>query len=232
MSAESSKILPSEEPKVKGTSNVERRTWDKEAYRKKAEARLAAAEGEGGKKEEFFAVAPAGLKGPAGSKRAFLQARKRKIEVDKNLGKFQTINVQATGAAAGGFYCVVCDCTLRDSVTWIDHINGKKHQKKLGFTMRVERSTVESVAARLNMHKKAKLIPKKPKLDLKSYDKSMQDKLKEKVAAKRKALEARRAKKKEEEEAAAKEAAASSGGVDPAMMAMMGFGGFGSTKKR
>ena len=212
-----------------GKSNVERRTWDKAEYRKKAQARLAAAEGEGNK-EEFFAVAPKGLKGPAGSKRAFLQARKRKVQVDKNLGKFQTISTQATGAAAGGYYCEVCDCTLRDSVTWIDHINGKKHQRKLGFSMRVERSTRKGVADRLSLHKKARdRKEKKSRLDLKTYSATLKKKHEERLAAVRKTREQRR-KKKEEEEAAA--AAAVTADLDPALVAMMGFGGFGTTSKK
>jgi hypothetical protein len=27
----------------------------------------------------------------------------------------------------------VCDCTLKDSVAWLDHINGKKHNRALGY---------------------------------------------------------------------------------------------------
>ncbi len=221
----------SKKQQPKGTANVERRTWDKDEYRKKAEARLAAAES--GEKEEFYAVAPAGLKGPEGSKRAFLQARKRKVDVDSNLNKTQTISSAARGAAAGGYYCKVCDCTLRDSVTWLDHINGKKHQRRLGFSMRVERSSVGDVAARLAMHKKASDEPKKARLDLSSYDENMRTKHEAEVAARRAQLEERRArKKKEEEEAAAATSGGVLGGPDEAMMAMMGFGGFGGSKKK
>jgi hypothetical protein len=29
----------------------------------------------------------------------------------------------------------VCDCTLKDSVAWLDHINGKKHNRALGYAV-------------------------------------------------------------------------------------------------
>jgi hypothetical protein len=44
-----------------------------------------------------------------------------------------------------GYYCNVCDCVLRDSQTYLSHINGKYHNRALGMSMKVERSTVEQV---------------------------------------------------------------------------------------
>jgi hypothetical protein len=37
----------------------------------------------------------------------------------------------------------VCDCILRDSMSYLDHINGKYHNRALGMNMRVERSTAD-----------------------------------------------------------------------------------------
>jgi len=28
----------------------------------------------------------------------------------------------------GGYWCDLCQCTLRDSTTYLDHINGKKRE--------------------------------------------------------------------------------------------------------
>lgn len=44
-----------------------------------------------------------------------------------------------------GYYCSVCDCILRDSQSYLDHINGKWHNRALGTSMRVERSTADEV---------------------------------------------------------------------------------------
>ena len=48
-----------------------------------------------------------------------------------------------------GWHCKVCDCFLKDSHTYLDHINGRKHQRNLGYSMRVERSTKEQVSSKL-----------------------------------------------------------------------------------
>lgn len=44
-----------------------------------------------------------------------------------------------------GYYCSVCDCILRDSQSYLDHLNGKWHNRALGMSMRVEKSTAEQV---------------------------------------------------------------------------------------
>lgn len=47
--------------------------------------------------------------------------------------------------AQAGYYCSVCECILRDSQSYLDHINGKFHNRALGMSMRVERSTANDV---------------------------------------------------------------------------------------
>ena len=59
----------------------------------------------------------------------------------------------APSGQMAGATCKVCDCALRDSANYLDHINGKKHNRMLGMSMRAERSTLGEVRARLEAHK-------------------------------------------------------------------------------
>ena len=55
-----------------------------------------------------------------------------------------------------GYFCNVCDCILRDSASYLDHINGKYHNRALGMSMRVEKSTVDDVRTRLEKLKEGR----------------------------------------------------------------------------
>eukprot|EP00566_Odontella_aurita_P015582 CAMPEP_0113562674 /NCGR_PEP_ID=MMETSP0015_2-20120614/20653_1 /TAXON_ID=2838 /ORGANISM="Odontella" /LENGTH=286 /DNA_ID=CAMNT_0000464587 /DNA_START=111 /DNA_END=971 /DNA_ORIENTATION=+ /assembly_acc=CAM_ASM_000160 len=277
-------------------ANVERRTWDKEAYEARAKARTAATEAvsavassagviprpalsssaaqdeegtsnkrpllpeEEPEKEEFV-PAVSGTAGPERSRRAFLKARKNRVDLDSKVGSSEIISPDAVATTGGpgpsedvkitdgvtksstgvGWHCKVCDCYLKDSLTYLDHINGRKHQRYLGYSMRVEKVSAKEVTGKLAELAEAKRAVKGANGALASSRGSaggdggdtneFEDMVRKKdeEALRRKAERARKReerKRREQEEAEEEEV-----GMDPDIAAMMGFGGFGGGHK-
>jgi hypothetical protein len=96
----------------------------------------------------FFFCISNSLSTAPGVARPAAQSHDQTYNLDVNVGK-----TQVAGKDAGGFRCEICDCTLRDSIAWLDHRNGVKHQKNLGFSVRSERASVDDVRQRLQAHK-------------------------------------------------------------------------------
>lgn len=118
-----------------------------------------------------FCTAASDAAGPEGSDRAFLKARTRRVDdIDERVGSSIIMSVEeASGAKAGtltnadvvkktgvGWHCSVCECFLKDSHTYLDHINGRKHQRALGFSMRAVRSTEDDMTKKLEQLTKVK----------------------------------------------------------------------------
>ena len=49
----------------------------------------------------------------------------------------------------GTFHCETCNQTLSDSNAWFDHLNSKKHNTLKGMSLKVEKSSIEKVKAKL-----------------------------------------------------------------------------------
>ncbi|ESN95768.1 hypothetical protein HELRODRAFT_157626 [Helobdella robusta] len=60
-----------------------------------------------------------------------------------------------------GHYCSVCECNVKYSMSFLDHINGRKHQKNLGMSMKLERSTLDQVKKRFETNKRKREEEKK-----------------------------------------------------------------------
>ncbi|RLN62577.1 hypothetical protein BBJ29_005207 [Phytophthora kernoviae] len=232
-----------------GVANVARQTWDREHYEKLAKLRAEGQlEQEEAKKvikssKEEFQAADDRAAGPAGSARAFLKARTSKMSLENSVGTIKVVKSDDL-SKNGGYYCEVCECGLKDSVAYLDHINGKKHLRKLGYSMRVERSTVDQVKSRLQSASKRKWDPlMTKKLDtMADYEKKVKEAEEEEARIKRQKKEQKKAKKLgdqqtsevKSEKATDKKPEAEDEAVpdaDTEMMSMMGFGGFGGSKK-
>ncbi|KAJ8977531.1 hypothetical protein NQ317_010051 [Molorchus minor] len=189
-----------------------RRKWDREEYERLAEERIKEEKAQKDDSENK-------KKGPP-IKRELLKTREYKVDLDSKLGKSIVINKNTPTSQSGGYYCNVCDCVVKDSINFLDHINGKKHQRNLGMSMKVERSNLDSVKQRFEMNKK-KMEEKKKEYNMAAHMQEIaeeEEKLKEYRREKRK--EKRKADEMEEQE------------PPNELATIMGFTGFGSSKKK
>lgn len=169
-----------------------------------------------------------------------MKQREGSLELEKNLNK--TIVVQnpgGRGPGQPGFYCDACNRTYKDSTGYLDHINSRaRKQRSLGFcvqcidpsldlrvlgqTTRIERSTVAQVRERIAFLREKT----KEQSEAKSFD------FDKRIAQVRAAEVSKRALKKAQKKAAKEHARIQlAGEADDEMSSLMGFGGFGSTKK-
>ncbi|XP_016460296.1 uncharacterized protein LOC107783792 [Nicotiana tabacum] len=130
---------------VVGVDNTFRKKFDKEEYLQRAREREEK-EADGRKSKS---------RGPPVQRKP-LKPRDYQVDLESRLGKTQVVTPIAPLSQQAGYYCPVCECVVKDSANYLDHINGKKHQRALGMSMRVERSSLEQVQQRFEASKKRK----------------------------------------------------------------------------
>jgi len=208
--------------------------------------------------QEEFIAAEAGAAGPENSERSFLRARKRTLGLDNKVGKKEAIapdaaittstkrvndsapeiNAENAVTKTGvGWHCKVCDCFLKDSNSYLDHINGRRHQKALGFSMRVERSTIDQVRERMNAAAEEERKKNEKNDDVvEEFITSFEDVVKKKDEDEEKKREERRRRRREKvanekKEEVHEEEEEEEEDEQADMAALMGFGSFGTGRK-
>jgi U4/U6.U5 tri-snRNP component SNU23 len=66
------------------------------------------------------------------------------------------ISIQKNIEESSVYFCKVCNCSLKDNQAYLDHLNGKRHNKMLGVSMKVEKVDVDTVKSKLlNLKRKS-----------------------------------------------------------------------------
>lgn len=120
-----------------------RRKWDKEEYAKKAEKRKQEERDKEDAKKNKNKEPPV--------QRELLKPHEKKFNFDAQVGTRRFVT--PTTGESDGYFCEVCDVNVKNSTTYLDHVNGRKHQKNLGMSMKVERSSLDAVKKRFELAK-------------------------------------------------------------------------------
>ena len=162
-------------------------------------------------------------------KRDNLQGRDYNLDLAARLNKTQVISSNTPLNQQAGYYCGVCDCILRDSASYLDHINGKYHNRALGMTMRVEKKGVADVQTRLEEHRQRKEELKREDYVPDGFEKRVVDA----EERERQEKEEKKARRKAAKKGKGAETLAITDGAEEAdadMAAVLGFSGFGGKK--
>ncbi|EIW66526.1 hypothetical protein M231_02294 [Tremella mesenterica] len=174
-----------------------------------------------------------------------MQQRTEDVGLNKDLNKTMLVQTTSTGKGpkGPGFYCDLCNRTLKDSLSYLDHLNGRMHLLHLGQSTKVSRSTLAQVREKIRQLREesssrvtAKNFDFNARLEQVRND-GLEEKERRKEERKRKREEkkeeemlskmgvlGKKNKKDEEVEKAQKD--------NEDITTMMGFGGFGGVKKR
>jgi U4/U6.U5 tri-snRNP component SNU23 len=218
-----------------------RKKFNREEYAEKARVREAA------EKEESKARYEAKLAGkkyykPLTGAETLTEARRSRLDVSSNVGK---IMLMPAGAATGkrgrgaGFYCEACDLTFKDNLQWVEHENSMQHLRAIGQTGEVKKASVEDVRERIDREWErlqtekdgdAKTLGERLEIRKVEDDKMREERRRKRLEAAEKKREEREKEVKVKTEYGEDVRVEGEHDMDD-MAAMMGFGGFGTSKK-
>lgn len=222
-----------------------RRTWDKDAFERKAvsrEKRQAELDSVNAERRSQGLAPLKRLKSHAPEPELAMQQRRAPLELEKNQGKTLMVDLSSgdgKGQTGPGFYCEVCRKLLKDNLAYLDHINGRIHLMRIGQSTQQDRATLEDVQEMLDKLRKEKLGTGEDAGGAMKYD--FDERIRKIAEQEEKEREDKRAKRRQQKQLKKETARMAANGdslgagendeSEAAMMAAMGFGGFGSTKK-
>lgn len=124
-----------------------RKVWDKDFYVERAKNNIMFGPERIGRRKDPVIPLPS-------SQRTYLKQRGADLQLDRNLGKTQVITAHTIKPMQGGYWCSVCECLLKDSSTYLEHVNGRRHNRNLGMNMKVEKVGVDRVREKLKAMRK------------------------------------------------------------------------------
>ena len=182
--------------------------------------------GQAGGGERVAPRAPGARRGMPLPKPTMAMQAHENLELDKDSGK--TIMVEGVTEGRGpGFYCEVCKKMCKDSVGYLDHINGRMHLRRIGQRTEAERATVEQVRERIEA------IRAERALGATATERYNFDERLKQIAAEQRHERVERRRDRREERLRKKQKQAHNEPVaedDTALMVAMGFASFGSTR--
>ncbi|TKY86405.1 hypothetical protein EX895_004554 [Sporisorium graminicola] len=226
-----------------------RRTWDKEEFSRKAmsrEKRQAELDSVNAERRLQGLQPLKRLKSNAPEPELAMQQRRAPLGLERNQGKTLMVDLTSSdgkGQTGPGFYCEVCRKLLKDNLAYLDHINGRVHLMRIGQSTQQDRATLQDVQDMLDkLTREAEAAAGGGGKNSAVYD--FDRRIQQIAEQEEKEREAKREKRRQqkllkrsassnnEPQAAAEAGAAEGNDAEAAMIAAMGFGGFGSTKKR
>ena len=81
----------------------------------------------------------------------YLKARQHDLGLKKIVGKSLTVSQEPTAKKKSPLYCAVCEVDFNDSLSYVDHLNGKRHNRILGMNMKVEAISADRVKQKLDL---------------------------------------------------------------------------------
>ncbi|KAI9812269.1 MAG: hypothetical protein M1832_000459 [Thelocarpon impressellum] len=222
-------------PASTSKDTLPRKTWDRAEYAAKASAREASERSEGKARHEAKLAGKTYHAPPAASlETSAAEARRARLDVASSVGKVQML----TGAMAGvtgkrgrgaGFWCESCDLTFKDNLQWVEHLNSRQHAVNTGSSGEVGRASVEEVRTRLEALRRKRdeegtvVVGLGERLEIRREE---EEREREARRVKRREARARKRTRGEDQDEDVK---VEEGGAED-IGALMGFGGFATTK--